>query len=184
MASRVKNSNFDPTDGFKRGKASYVLILWQFCRLLFFESSFPLPSRLRVNVLRLFGAKIGRNVYLKPNVKIHFPWKLTIGDDTWVGEEALILNLEPIYIGNNVCISQRSFLCSGNHDYRSPNMRYRNQAIKVEDGAWIGAQSFIAPGLVVGADSVICAGSILLTSSAEGGIYAGNPAQFRGQRWK
>jgi putative colanic acid biosynthesis acetyltransferase WcaF len=112
------------------------------------------------------------------------PWRLEVGDNVWIGEEAYILNFENVRIGSNACISQRSFICTGNHDYRDPAMSYRNKPIIIEDGAWIGAQAFIAPGLTVGMDCVITAGSVLMKSAESGLIYMGNPAVSSGVRWR
>ena len=101
-----------------------------------FSFSRPFHGRLssKADLLRLFGAKIGRAVYLKPRVNIHFPWKLSIGDHTWIGEEVEIYNFEPVSVGSNCCLSQRTFFCAANHDYTDPAMSYRNAPIIVEDG--------------------------------------------------
>jgi putative colanic acid biosynthesis acetyltransferase WcaF len=108
-------------------------------------------------------------------VKITFPWKLTIGDNVWFGEECWLLNLEHITIGNNVCISQRAFLCTGNHNYKSPSFDLIVKPILIEDGAWIGASTIIGPGVVVGSHAVLTAGSVATGSLKPFGIYRGNP---------
>ena len=111
------------------------------------------------------------------------PWKLEIGDYTWIGEEVFILNFELVKIGTNVCISQRAFLCGGNHDYTSPDFRYRNAPITVESGVWIGACCFVGPGVSIGADTVISAGSVVTKSLDANYIYKGNPPQVIKTRW-
>jgi len=121
--------------GFDRGagklkETSWLLVNW----LLFRWCPFSL-SALKRKVLRAFGAKIGRGVVIKPQVKITFPWKLEIGDYVWLGEECWLLNLAPITIASHVCISQRAFLCTGNHDYKSPAFDLITRAISVEQGA-------------------------------------------------
>jgi putative colanic acid biosynthesis acetyltransferase WcaF len=116
-------------------------------------------------------------------VNIHIPWKLTLGDYTWVGEEVCIINFEPISIGAHCCLSQRSFLCSGNHDYRSPDMQYHNAPIVLEDGVWVGAGAFVGPGVTVGADAVITAMSLANRSLEGGWIYAGQSCVPVRRRW-
>lgn len=124
------------------------------------------PNRLRVKILRAFGASIGTGVIVRHNVRIHWPWKLAIGDHSWIGEGAWILNLEPVEIGSNVCISQDVLLCTGSHDRRSPTFEFDNEAITVEDGVWIAARatvlrgSVIRRGAVVGATALVAGGEI------------------------
>jgi putative colanic acid biosynthesis acetyltransferase WcaF len=157
---------------------------WYLIKMAFFLTAFPWPSAIKAHLLRIFGSKVGIGVVLKPRLNIHIPWKLEIGDHVWIGEEVLILNFEPIKIGAHACISQRAFLCGGNHDFRDPSMTYRNRPILVGDGAWIGAQVFVAPGVVIGTDAVITAGSIVTKDLPAGMICAGNPCRPVNSRWR
>ena len=113
---------------------------------------------------------------IKPNVKITFPWKLTLGDHVWLGEECWLLNLAPITLEDSVCISQRAFLCTGNHNYKSPSFDLITKPIQVERGAWIGAGAFVGPGVSVGSHAVLAAGSVATKDLEPYGIYQGNPA--------
>jgi putative colanic acid biosynthesis acetyltransferase WcaF len=166
---QIRNDQFDPRLGYNRGRSVVWFALWQICKWLFFRTIFPWPSPLKVTLLRLFGANIGARVYIKPQVNIHLPWKLTVGAHTWIGEEVFLLNLEPIQIGAHACISQRAFLCTGNHDYRHPAMSYRNAPIRIGSGAWVGAQTFIGPGVTVEENAVVAAGSVI-TGLVPGGM--------------
>lgn len=150
------------------------LLLFQWCPFSF--------SGLKCFVLRCFGAKVGRGVVIKPQVKITFPWKLTLGNHVWLGEECWLLNLEQIIIADNVCISQRAFLCTGNHNYKSPTFDLITKAISVEQGAWIGAGSFVGPGVKVGTHAVLTAGSVATDDLQPYGIYRGNPAEWIKER--
>lgn len=156
---------------------------WYILKAFFFLSALPWPSRLKRTILRAFGAKIGRGVVIKPRANIHFPWKLVVGDHTWIGEESWILNFESVDIGAHCCISQRAFLCGGNHDYRRSDMRYRNGPIRVSDGAWIGAQAFVGPGVTIGEDAVVTAGSIVTADLPAGMVCTGAPCRPVKPRW-
>ena len=183
-ASRVRLDLFDSSIGLDRGVSKPREILWYFIKIFFFLTAFPFPSSFKALILRFFGAKVGDGLVIKPRVNIHFPWKLSIGDHVWIGEEAFLLNFEPLTIGNNVCISQRAFLCGGNHDYRDPVMPYRNGPITLMDGAWVGASVFIGPNVTIGTDSVVAAGSVITKSVPDNSIFRGNPAVNVGLRWK
>ena len=182
--TRVRNDLFDSHLGLDRGRPKWFEALWYLVKCVLFLTPLPFPLALKRSVLRGFGARVGHGVVIKPRVNIHFPWKLTIGNHAWIGEEVFILNFEPVSIGAQCCLSQRAFLCTGNHDYRSPDMRYRNRPITIADGAWIGAQTFVAPGITVGSEAVITAGSVVTTDLPAGMVCGGNPCAPVRARWK
>jgi len=183
MATKIQNNLFDSRVNYDRGRNVIFFATWQLVKVLFFLSGVPWPSAFKVSILRLFGAKMGRGVVLKPRVNIHLPWKLDIGNYVWIGEEVFILNLEHVRIGDHVCISQRAFLCTGNHDYKKIDMPYRNRAIVVGDGAWVCAQVFIGPGVEIGNEAVVAAGSIVTSSLPAAMVCSGNPCQSIKPRW-
>lgn len=182
--SRVRNDQFDNRKGFQRGRSTAVFALWYLLKCVFFLSPLPWPSRLKSAILRFFGATIGHGVYWKPRVNIHFPWKLAVGDFTWIGEEVCIINFASVSIGRHCCLSQRAFLCAGNHDYRAVDMAYRNAPINLQDGVWVGAVTFIGPGVSVGEDAVVTAGSVVSKDVPAGWVCGGNPCQPVRKRWK
>ncbi len=168
-------SQFD-NRSFSRGASRLKEAAWVLVQAAFFLPPLPWPSALRGFWLRRFGAKVGRGVVIRSRVNIWFPWRLEIGDHVWIGEEAFILNLAPVSIESNVCISQRAFLCTGNHDYTSPHFDLITGPISIERGAWIGACAFVGPGIVVGEHAVLSAGSVATKNMEPYGIYQGNPA--------
>ena len=182
-ASKVNLGGFNATIGLDRGASKFKEIAWYFIKMIFFLSAFPYPSGLKSFLLKAFGAKVGKGLIIKPRVNIHFPWKLVIGNDVWIGEEAFLLNFELLTVGNNVCISQRAFLCGGNHDFRIAEMPYRNGPITLRDGSWIGASVFVAPNVSIGVDTVVTAGSVVTESLGDNGIYKGNPLNYIKARW-
>ncbi len=181
--SRVRLDLFDAKRGFSRGRSTAVFALWYLLKCVFFLSPLPWPSEWRSILLRLFGATIGRKVYWKPRVNVYFPWKLTVGDYSSIGEEVSLINFEPIAIGAHCVVSQRAMLCSGNHDYSRTDMAYRNAPIMLADGVWIGAQAFVAPGVTIGAEGVVTACSMVNQSLPAGMVSAGNPCVPVRPRW-
>jgi putative colanic acid biosynthesis acetyltransferase WcaF len=171
---------YDNTD-FDRGAPRWKEALWVLTRCVFFQNSFPWPSELRVELLRLFGAKIGKGVVIRANVNISFPWRLTIGDHVWIGEDVGILSLESVTLGSNVCISQRAYLCTGSHDFRRDDFKLKVAPIKIRSGSWVAAAAFIGPGVEVGSGSVVAAGSVVFQNVPANSLVCGNPAEVARQ---
>lgn len=161
---------------FDRGASRWREALWLVVSLVLFRLCPFSFSALKCVVLRAFGARVGQGVVIKPQVKITFPWKLTLGDHVWLGEECWLLNLERITIGSNVSISQRAFLCTGSHNYKLPTFDLIVKPIVVADGAWVGAATWIGPGVTVGTNTVLTAGSVTSKNLDPNGIYGGHPA--------
>ena len=182
--TRMRLDLFDASRNLDRGRSVLVEAVWYVCKVIFFLSAVPWPSRWKCALLRLFGAKIGAGVVIKPRVNIHLPWRLEIGEHAWVGEEVFLLNFAIVRIGSHACISQRAFLCTGNHDFRDAAFAFRCAPITVGDGAWVGAGVFVAPGVEIGDEAVVTAGSVVCKKLEGGTIYSGNPAHPKGGRWK
>ncbi|MCX6966291.1 MAG: WcaF family extracellular polysaccharide biosynthesis acetyltransferase [Verrucomicrobia bacterium] len=161
---------------FDRGASRVKELLWFLVRFVFFANALPWPSFLRVALLRFFGATVGQRVVVRSHVNITFPWRLRVGDDVWLGDEVLILSLASVVIESSVCISPRAFLCTGSHRFHSPGFDLVTKPITVHRGSWIAAQAFIAPGIEIGPDSMVCAGSVVLQNVPPGAVVRGNPA--------
>ena len=101
------------------------------------------PNRLRTFILRRFGASIAPGVLIRHDVKIHWPWKLAVGAHSWIGEDSWLLNLEPISIGSDTCISQGVLLCTGSHDRKSPTFEFDNAPIWIGDSVWVAARATV-----------------------------------------
>lgn len=131
----------------------------------------------RNGLLRLFGAEVGRNVRIHPSATIYFPWNLSIGDWSSVGEGALIYNLGLIEIGEQVTISQRAHLCAGTHDATDPAMPLQKPPVTVGDQAWVCADAFVGPGVAVGKGAVVGARAVAVDDVGAWVIVGGNPAR-------
>ena len=162
-------------DSFSRGASVWKEFLWRFAQWVLFRGDFIKFYGFKCYVLGWFGATIGSKVSWKPSVKCTFPWKLTVGDHSWIGEEAWLLNLDEIRIGANVCISQRVFLCTGSHDWAKESFDLITKPIIIEDGVWICANVFVGPGVTIGENTVVTAGSVVTKDLPAGMICSGNP---------
>ncbi|PRY98194.1 WcaF family extracellular polysaccharide biosynthesis acetyltransferase [Marinilabilia salmonicolor] len=168
--SKYDNSWFHP------GRGILIRTIWHFVNSLFFNNGFFPVSSLKVFLLRLFGAKIGRGVVVKPRVNIKYPWNLRVGDHTWIGEEVWIDNLTKVKIGSNCCLSQGALLLCGNHDYRKETFDLMVGEIVLEDGVWIGANAIVPGNAVCHTHSVLAVHSVAPAIMEPFTIYRGNPA--------
>lgn len=161
---------------YKIGANRIKIFFWYFINVLFFINPLQPLSRLKVFLLRCFGAKIGNGVLIKPSVNIKYPWRLTIGNNCWIGENVWIDNLENVSIANNVCISQGAMLLTGNHNYKKTTFDLIIGAIKIEDGVWIGCQSIVCPGVTCLSHSILTVNSVATSDLEPYSVYQGNPA--------
>ena len=173
--NRVDLSAYDNPE-YKPGAGVVKRMLWMLCSSLFFQNHlFPFSGFKRF-LLRIFGARIGSGVVIKPAVLIKHPWYLEIGNYTWIGEKVWIDNLVPVIISHNVCISQGAMLLTGNHNYKSPTFDLIMKPITLEEGVWIGAKAVVCPGVLAKEHSVLTVGSVASKDLEARTIFSGNPA--------
>lgn len=158
-----------------RGRSRLFVQLWWIVQALLFRPSPQVLYGWRVWLLRRFGAEIGRGVIIRPSVRVTYPWKLKIGDDSWIGDRTELYTLESITIGSNSCVSQDCYICTGSHDMSALDFRYDCRPVVIEDEAWLAAGSFVGPGVTIGRGTVIGARSLVLRDVAGGQVCAGNP---------
>ncbi len=170
--SKYDNSTYNP------GRNALIRFLWYFTNVLFFINPLNPISSLKVFLLRLFGAKIGKGVVIKPSVNIKYPWRLSLGDYSWVGEKVWIDNLANVKIGKNCCLSQGAMLLTGNHNYKKTTFDLIIGNIVLEDGVWIGANATVTPGVHCSSHLVLSVNSVLIEKDTlPNTIYSGNPAK-------
>ena len=151
-------------------------ILWGICKPVF-RFSPRIMFRWRCFLLRLFGAKIGRNVHIYNSSDIYFPWNLDVGDWSSIGENVLIYNLGMVHIGSKTTISHRAHICAGTHDYTDPVLPLKKIPIHIADQVWVCADSYIGPGVHVGEGAVVGARAVVIKDVKEWTVVAGNPAK-------
>ncbi|MEO6287765.1 MAG: WcaF family extracellular polysaccharide biosynthesis acetyltransferase [Dyadobacter sp.] len=153
-------------------------LFWYLTCRMFINTYLPYPSFLKVWLLKIFGAKVGLNVVIKPKVNIKYPWFLDIQDHVWIGENVWIDNLTLVTIESDVCLSQGCLLLTGNHNYTKSTFDLIVKGITIEKGAWIGAKATVCPGVQVGSHAVLTVNSVATTNLEAYGIYQGNPAKY------
>jgi len=165
---------FDGTQ-LNRGRPAWVELIWLLVQALFVSSWIP-GARHRRILLRLFGAKLGKDLNIKPGVKIKMPWRLEVGDYSWIGEKVWIDNLAPVVIGKHCCLSQEVYLCTGSHDWQASRFDLITAPITICDNAWVGAKAVVGPGVTVGEGAVLALGSVATMDLKPWWVYQGNPA--------
>lgn len=148
------------SDSYDRGRGLAICALWFAVQHIVFKKWW-FPAGLRPRILQLFGAKVGKKVLIRHDVRIMWPWKLEIGDDCWIGESAWIINVVEVSIGSNVCISQSAVICSGSHDLQTEELAYKNAPIRICDGAWVALRGTVLAGASLMENSVVAAGEVL-----------------------
>lgn len=167
--AKFNNDWYTPGNRMKR-------TLWFLINACFLQNPVLPFSGLKIFWLRTFGAKIGNNVVIKPSVNIKYPWNLTIGDNTWIGEKVWIDNLGKVTIGKNCCLSQGAFILCGNHNYKKEAFDLMVGDITLEDGVWIGAKAIVCPAITCHSHAVLSVASVATSNLDAYGIYSGNPA--------
>lgn len=168
--SKFDNSWYNP------GASAIKRLSWYCISAVFFQSSMLLPYAFKGFILRLFGAQIGAQVVIKPRVTIKYPWKLTVADHAWVGEQVWIDNLDHVSIGAHACLSQGALILTGNHDFKKSTFDLIIKPIQIGEGAWIGARAMVTQGVRVGSHAVLAAGAVANKDLEAYSIYKGNPA--------
>jgi putative colanic acid biosynthesis acetyltransferase WcaF len=174
-------ARFKVAPGF-RGRSGLVVLLWQTIQATVFAWS-PQPAYAwRRWLLKLFGAQVGAGVIIRQTARVTYPWKVVFGDHCWIGDHAEIYSLAPITIGNNAVVSQRSYICAGTHDHHDITFPLVGRPVVIGDEAWIATDCFVAPGVRIGAGSIVAARSTVIADVPDGVIVAGGPAVVKGQR--
>ena len=162
-------------DWYRPGASLLVRVIWYLVNRTFFISYFPFSS-IKIFFLRMFGARIGKGVVLKPHLNIKYPWRLSVGNYSWIGEGVWIDNLDDVVIGDNCCISQGAMILCGNHNFKKSTFDLMTGKVVLEDGVWIGAKSMLCGGVSCKSHAVLTAGSVAVDTLDSYSIYQGNPA--------
>jgi putative colanic acid biosynthesis acetyltransferase WcaF len=160
-----------------RGRSPFIVFSWGMVQASLFAWSPQFLYGWRRFLLRLFGAKIGKGVRVRPTVRITYPWKISVGDHSWIGDDVVLYSLGEIHIGRHTVISQKSYICTGGHDYTRLSFDIFSKPVEIGNEVWIATDVFIAPGIRVGDGTVVGARSTVLNDLPPGKICFGNPAK-------
>ena len=160
-----------------RGRSKFIVQIWWLVQATLFKLSPQFLYGWRRFLLRSFGAKIGKGVIIRPSVQITYPWKVTIGDYSWIGDDVVLYSLGNIRIGSNTVISQRSYLCTGSHDYTKEDFPIYAKEIVVKDQCWLATDVFISPGVTINEGTVVGARSTVIKDLESFSVYVGSPAK-------
>jgi putative colanic acid biosynthesis acetyltransferase WcaF len=169
-------SQFRLPRGF-RGRSPVVVQIWWIVQDTLFRWSPQGLYAWRNFLLRIFGAKLGKSVQFRSTVRVTYPWKLTVGDHVWVGDDCVFYNLGEIVVGSSVAIAHDVYFCTGTHDYTKINFPIAQKPIRIEDEVWLPNDIFIGPGVTIGRGSVVGARSTVLSDMPPGMICYGHPAK-------
>ena len=159
-----------------RGRSKIIVQLWWITHSLLFKPSPQIFYGWRRFLLRLYGAKLGRNVLIRPHVTITYPWKIEIGDNSWIGDDCVLYSLDKITIGNNVSIAHKVYLNTGGHNYQVETFDITSSPIVIEDECWITNDVYVAPGVTIGKGTVVGARSSVFKNLPAGKVCVGTPA--------
>jgi putative colanic acid biosynthesis acetyltransferase WcaF len=160
-----------------RGRSALTVQLWWFIQATLFAWSPQFAYGFRAKLLRFFGAKVGKNTVIRPTVTVTYPWKVSIGDYAWIGDDVVLYSLGEIEIGDNAVVSQRSYLCTGGHDFTKPAFDIFEKKIVIEPEAWVATDVFVAPGVCIGKGCIVGARSSVFKDMPPMMICYGNPAK-------
>ncbi len=174
---QVQNLEIYRVDPSYRGRSPYYVQLWWIVQATLFRGSPQVMYGFRRWLLKLFGATLGVGVKVRASVTVTYPWKVSIGDFTQIGDDVTIYSYAPITIGSHVVVSQKSYLCAGTHNFRSPSFELQFKPVVLENEVWLAADTFVAPGVTIGRGAVVGARSSVFTDLPPMMICTGSPAR-------
>ena len=168
--------HYDPPTNF-RGRSGLVVFIWWFVQGTLFALSPQFMYGWRAWLLRVFGAEIGKDVRIRSSAKITYPWKLRIGDHSWIGDDSVIYCVTNITIGKQTVISQKCYLAPGGHEIDRIAFDVYLEPIVIGDGVWVSTDVFVGSGVHIGDGCVIGARSSVFEHMPAWKICYGYPAK-------
>ena len=178
MNNSIQDLSLYKTPDDFRGKSAISVQLWWFVYALFFRTSPQVLYGWRRFLLRTFGAQIGKKVIIRSTAQITYPWKVKIGDYSWIGDDVVLYSLGDIIIGTNSVVSQKSYICTGTHDYTKEDFPILAKKIVIGDECWLATDVFVSPGVIINNGVVVGARSTVINDLDSNSVYVGSPVRF------
>ena len=177
MSNYQKLDEYKTPEGF-RGKSAITVQIWWIVQASLFKLSPQVMYGWRRFLLRCFGAEIGKGVIIRPSAQITYPWKVEIGDFSWIGDDVVLYSLGDIIVGKNTVISQKSYICTGTHDYSKIDFPILEKKIVIGDECWLATDVFVSPGVTISNGVVVGARSTVINDLDSNSVYVGSPVRF------
>lgn len=171
---------FQQTHGVESLKLK--LFLWRLVYHLFFTHSLTIFRGWRVFLLRIFGAKIGHGCNIAPRAIIYMPWNVEIGNCSSIDDYCNLRSTGKIIIGDYVSLGIGVTLLPGGHDIRSRGFENNATFVKIENGCFLGAHSFVGRGVTIGQFSVLGACAVTYKDIPQNSVAVGFPAMVISER--
>ena len=167
--SHFQLEHFRLPSGF-RGASALKVQMWWLVQETLFRWSPQWAYGFRNWLAKIFGARIGRGVLLRPSCKITYPWKVSIGEFSWIGDNVTLYSLGDIQIGKNTIVSQNSYICAATHDYTKSTFDILDLPVKIGNSVWLASDVFIAPGITICDTTIISLRSTVTKDIRESGV--------------
>ena len=152
-------------------------------RLLFEEynkTSVTEGEKRREIAEKLFG-KCGKNLYIEPNFKCDYGFNIEFGDNVYINFDCVILDCAKVKIGDNCLIAPQVGIYAATHpvllEERMTGLEYAKDIV-IGNNCWLGGHSTICPGVTLGNNVIVAAGSVVTKSFGDNVIIGGNPAKI------
>lgn len=173
---QVDLSQYDQS-WYEVGRPKWVVLTWWLVQAIAFPLTLHAHHGPRRALLRLFGARIGKHTVIRPSARFYYPWKISIGDYSWIGSGVEFYSLDTIRIGSHCVVSQKSYLCTGSHQPDDPAFGLTTAPITLENGVWVATDCFIGPGVTIGANTLVGARSSVFSDLPPEHICVGSPCR-------
>jgi putative colanic acid biosynthesis acetyltransferase WcaF len=171
-----------PGAGESWGAPAWKVYAWGVVELLLVSNPWQISSRVRKAALEAFGAAIGEGVVLRPRLRVRFPWKLTVGDRSWIGDDVWLHNQDHLTIGSDAVVSQGTFVTTGSHAHRR-DMALLTKPVVIEDGAWVTARCIVLGGSRIGMSALVTPGTVVSGEVPPGVVFGQSAGAVLGARF-